>query len=186
MSKAAAATADAAPAEAPKKKGKLLIIIAVVVTLLVVAGGAVFFLMSQGHDDEEAAAEAEAHESSKVDPSHPPVFVNLEAFTVNLRPEGNIDQYLQVVAVLRVADAKDEETLKAYMPEIRHKILILLSGKRATELSSPEGREHLADEVKVAVNGVLGGGAPAKKGDGHQGGGDGPVQSVLFTSFIIQ
>jgi len=156
-----------------------------VVLLLAIAGGAAVFMMSQGHDDEEAAAEAEDHASGKVDPSHPPIFVNLDAFTVNLRSEGNIDQYLQVVTVLRVAAPEDDAALKAYMPEIRHRILILLSGKRATDLSTPEGREHLSDEVKVAVNGVLGGGKPKKKGEDH-GGGDGPVQSVLFTSFIIQ
>lgn len=188
MSKAAAATAEGAPVEAPKKKkGKLLIIIAAVVLLLAIAGGAVVFMMSSSHDDENAAAADGAHKSKKADLSHPPVFVNLDAFTVNLRPEGSIDQYLQVVAVLKVAAHEDEETLKAYMPEIRHQILLLLSGKKASELGSPEGRERLAEEMKFAVNGVLGdpdAQTPAKKGAQRAAGG--PVESVLFTSFIIQ
>lgn len=138
----------------------------------------------------------------------PPVFVNLEPFTVNLQPESGADQYLQAVAVLRVADDKTSETLKQYMPELRHKTLLLLSGKKAAEIATPEGREKLAEEMRSTVNQLLatatgktarGAAAPIKPAPApvpgakppeqqpvFAQGADEPVQGVLFTSFIIQ
>ncbi|QTQ38104.1 Flagellar protein [Aromatoleum petrolei] len=133
------------------------------------------------------SADAETEEApavATVDLNKPPTFVPLDPFVVNLAPaEG--ERYLQVVMALRVTDAKTGENLKAFMPEIRHQINLLLSSKLPSELSTMEGREALAEEIVRRTNGVLGTPA-AKTGDGKATTPTGPIQAVLFNSFIIQ
>ena len=219
--------------EAPPKKGKLkLLLIAGIATVMLAAGGggAWYFLMRGG--------DAHATQAAAAEPPQPPVFLNLEPFTVNLQPEAG-EQYLQVVAVLRLADAEAANALKVYMPEVRHKVLLLLSGKKASAISSVEGREALAGEIRDATNRIVASATgkteaapaaaePAQQGESaaqppaageqaQQGeaaaqapatGGqtaanrpaapvqppaakpkavvEGPVKSVLFTSFIVQ
>jgi flagellar FliL protein len=114
-----------------------------------------------------------------VDLSKPPTFVPLDPFVVNLAL-GEGDRFLQVVMSLRVADAKLGDSLKGFMPQIRHRINLLLSSKLPSELATTEGREALAEEITNGVNEVLG--APG----GAENRATAPVQAVLFSSFIIQ
>jgi len=179
----------------PKKgKGKLMIIIGVALVLLL-GGGAAFVLLAKKNA-------GGGHEEAKAQPQKAPVFVNLEPFTVNLQPE-NGEQFLQVVATLKLSEKEVEDNIKVYMPELRHKILLLLSGKRASEISSPEGRETLSDDMRRQVNAILyaaSGRKPAPltaaKPIGKVAASvppttrpsapDDPIQGVLFTSFIVQ
>lgn len=185
MSKAATAPEGEGAAEAPKKKGKMMIILIAVAVLVLGGGGAAYFMMAKkkAAEEEAAAAEADGGDShdkkgkkgkAKDGKEHPPAFVNLEAFTVNLRTEDNAEQYLQAVVALKVEDPTSADKLKEYMPEIRHKILLMLSSKKAVEINPPEGREELAGAMREAINEVV-------SGDPEE-----PVMSVLFTSFIIQ
>lgn len=195
MAKEAAKKTDAASADAkPKGKGKKLLIIAVGAVLVIALGaGAALFLLGGQADDE--------HQEAKAKPAKAPLFVNLEPFTVNLQPE-NGEQYLQVGTTLKIADKEVEEKIKVYMPEMRHRILLLLSGKKPSELATPEGREALAEEIRSESNRILapaGGkvvktaatkpiGKPGSRAaaESHAAADEGPVSGVLFTSFIIQ
>ena len=184
---------DAKPeegAEAPPKKSKklLIIILAAVLVLVLGGGGAAFFLLKKSdHAEDEEAAEEVAKpakkEKKKKDKEAPPVFVNLEPFTVNLVPETG-DQYLQVVLSLELEDATGEPDLKLKKPKVRNNITLLLSSKKATELMPKEGKEKLADALKDEINSVIE--PPVKNKKGEYVAPDGPVKSVLFTSFIIQ
>ena len=69
------------------------------------------------------------------------------------------------------------DKLKTYTPKLRNNIMLLLSGKKASELITKEGKETLAKEIRDLMNHVLNAGD--KKADG-------PVVEVLFNSFIIQ
>lgn len=177
---------DAKPApiegDAPKKSKKLLIIIVAVVLLLVVAGaGAAFLLLSKGDDhaeDEEEVVDVKKTKKKKTDASAPPIFVNLDPFTVNLVPEQG-DQYMQVVMALELEDLTSDATLKSQMPRVRNNLTMILSSKKASELVTKEGKESLAKELKNEINAIL---DPSTKGKEPEG----PVLSVLFTSFIIQ
>lgn len=199
----AAATPDEAGADAPKKKGnKMLVIIIALLVVVILGGAAAFFMMGgshaeEGEDGEDVVAEedhdAAAKEAKKAKLKKkkdaeakglPPVFVELDPFTVNLQPETAVDQYLQVKATLRVDEQPAADNLKAYMPEIRHRVLMLLSGKKASELGSAEGREQLAEDIKHAVNAIVGEVPRNRKGEPEEP--IGPVESVLFTSFIVQ
>jgi flagellar FliL protein len=189
MAKDAKAAEEGAEA-APKKSKKLLIIILAVVLVVVLAGGgAAFFLLKKSDhpEDEDAAEETEKpaakKKAAKKDKELPPVFINLEPFTVNLIPETG-DQYLQVVLALELEDAHAEADLKARMPKIRNNLTLLLSSKKASELMPKEGKEKLAESLKDEVNSIIE--PPVKNKKGEIVAPDGPVKSVLFTSFIIQ
>lgn len=182
---------DAKPAEggaeAPKKSKKLLIIIVAVVLVLVLAGGgaAYMLLKKEPHDDDEEAAEetAKPKKKDKKGEPAPSIFLNLETFTVNLIPETG-DQYLQVIISLEIADATVEPLLKGQMPKIRNNIMLLLSSQKASQLQPKEGKEKLASDLKSEINAIVE--PPKKNKKGQVIETDGPVKSVLFTSFIIQ
>lgn len=163
--------------EKPKKGKKLLVIILIVVLLLaLVAAGVVgMLLLKRGGGAETVVPAASAPAPVRVDLSRPPTFVALDAFTVNLAPDEGT-RFLQVVMALRVADARTGDNLKGFMPEIRHRINLLLSSKLPSEVATAAGREALAKEIADEVNAVLG--VPP--------GADGPIQAVLFNSFIVQ
>jgi flagellar FliL protein len=186
MSKApkpAEATDDAAP---PKKSKKLLIIIIAVLVLVLGGGGAAAYLLmskSADHadeDEEEVVAESKSTKKKKKgDKDHPPAFVALDPFTVNLVAETG-DQFLQLIISVEVADMSVGDRLKMYMPKLRNDITLLLSTKKASELISKEGKEKLAGEIRDQMNSVVE--APAVKGKSTEN----AVKEVLFTSFIIQ
>ena len=180
MAKEAKAEPGGADTAPPKKSKKLLIIIAgVLVILLAVGGAAAFFLMSKsGAEDgenEEAVTEP-AKTSKKKGKEVLPVYVPLDAFTVNLVPESG-EQFLQVVLSVEVADVITGDKVKTFTPKIRNNVMMLLSGKKASELLTKEGKEKLAGEIRDQMNTVLGSGNKD---------GEGAVREVLFTSFIIQ
>jgi flagellar FliL protein len=155
----------------------LVIILATVMMILLLAGAAVIglLLLKKGGQDEAATPD-----SVTVDLSRPPTFMTLDPFVVNLAP-GEGERYLQVVMALRVADNKIAESLKPFMPEIRHRINLVLSGKLPSELATPEGRETLASQIADEANQALGA-APAHTNSPSTG----PIQAVLFNSLIIQ
>lgn len=174
----------AAATEAPPKKGKklLIIVLALVVVVLIAVAGVVVLLINKNKGGEAAHEEAK---SSHVDLSHPPTFVPLDSFTVNLAPDEG-SHYLQVMIVFQVPDAHMGESLKGFMPEIRHRINLLLSSKLPSQLATIEGREGLADEIREEANAALGYEPPKRAKHGEQDWEDAPVQAVLFNSLIIQ
>lgn len=167
----------AAPAVRSYGKKLLLILITLMLVIVLLGAGIIGLLLwkkgGTAHGVDEAVG--------TFDLAKPPAFVTLDPFVVNLSPEEG-ERFLQVVLALRVVDAKTGEKLTAFMPEIRHQTNLLLTGKRPSELSTPQGREALAQEIVARTNSVLGG-APA---NGSDKGPSGPVQAVLFNSFIIQ
>ena len=105
-----------------------------------------------------------------------PIYIALDQFTVNLAPD-NGDQFLQVMISVEVEDMTVGDRIKSYTPKLRNNVMLLLSGKKASELSTKAGKEALANEIRDLINEILDAGAKP---------GYGPVKEVLFTSFIIQ
>jgi len=158
------AEAEAAPAKSSKK---MLFIIIGAVLVLVIGGAAAFFMMGGkkkgGEEHAEEKAEAKA-----------PTFVVIEPFVVNLQQETG-DQYLQVAMTLQVPNAPTAESLKLFMPQVRSRLLMVLSSKKASELLTSEGKRRLTDEIVDQL------------GEPFSGNGKGPViNDVFYTSFVIQ
>lgn len=183
-----------AEGEAPKKSKKLLIIIlAAVLTLVLAGGGAAFFLMKKGHADEEAdegdeppAKTAKAPKKKKKDEkAAPPVFAKLEPFVVKLQNEGQ-EAYVQAVPELKLLEAPMVDQIKNFMPEIRHKVLLILASKKASELGTPQGMQVLANQIRETINGTLNNEKPDPAKERLDTNEDGPVISVFFSSLIVQ
>ncbi|HSH97588.1 MAG: flagellar basal body-associated protein FliL [Methylophilaceae bacterium] len=154
----------------PKKSSKKLIVI--ILILLIIAGGggaaAWYFLTQQHKPDEHKPVEA------KVEAPKPPVFLTLETFTVNLQPDPET-QYLQTDITLKVGSAEAGEFLKLHMPEVRNRLLLLLSSKKASDLLTLEGKKALSTEIIEQLK------EPFNAGEKPQ-----EVLGVSFTSFVVQ
>ena len=146
---AAAAAKEETPVAAPPKSKKMLIII-VVLLLVIIAGGAGWYF-TKGH------APADGHtEAAKVETPHEAKFISMgENFTVNLQREEG-DQYLQAGITLKVLQPELEEKIKSMLPEIRSKMLFLLSSKKPSELQSGDGKRKLISEIIAETDSVLG------------------------------
>jgi len=185
-------------APAPKKKGKLILFIAIGVLVLVLGGGgAAYVLMKKKPVDETADGEDPAAEvkakKKKADHNSAPSFYKFDKpFTVKLQTEQQ-EAYLQADMQMRVLDPAALEMLKQYDPELKHRIMLILLTKKASDLGTAPGVQRLSNEIREVVNNTL---EPpvAKKNKEKveaQEPGDvvspsAPVQAVLFTSFIIQ
>lgn len=171
-------------AEAPPKKNKklLVIIIAAVLFIVLAGGAAAFFLMKKGGDEAEGDEEvaAETSKKKKAEKALPPVFIALDAFTVNLVPETG-EQYLQVVISVEAEDPAMADQIKLYTPRLRHEIMDILSSKKPSEVSTREGKKLLAEEIRKMLNSIVE--PPPAKGKKPAGE---AVKAVLFTTFIIQ
>lgn len=182
--------AAAAPAPAKRSGKMLLIIVLLVLVLLLVAalGIAALLIMkksggSGGH--ETAPPPVQEATTSAVDLNKPPVFAPLDPFTVNLIGEDSDDShYLQTVIAIRVSDQHTADALKGWMPEIRHRVNMILSSKRPADIQDATGREALASEIQAQLNTMLG--APPPPSSEIRTLATGPIQAVLFNSFIIQ
>jgi flagellar FliL protein len=218
----AAAATTAAPGAAPAKGGKkkLIVIVALaLVLLLAIGGGALFFLKSKAAhakaDAEDAGATtAESAEGTeKVDLKHPPAFMPLDPFVVNLA-DRDADRYAQVGITLEVDSPEFAEELKTYMPAVRNAILMILAHKTSAQLLDREGKEALAaeimreavrpmgididppsvaakdgakDDAKPAASDDDGADAkPKSRGKSKKAAVHNPVRHVLFSNFIIQ
>ncbi|MEC5217542.1 flagellar FliL protein [Actimicrobium sp. GrIS 1.19] len=162
----AAPKGEEAMADAPiaKKKSKLKLVIILLVVLLIGGGAAAYFMMGA-----KPKTEAAKHEIAK-----PPVFVVMEPFTVNLQQETG-EQFLQIAMTVQVADEKEVEEIKLYLPQVRSRILLLLSSKKASEINTAEGKKALAGEIAAQVKQPF-----AANGKPQE------VKDVFFTSFVIQ
>ena len=198
------ANAPAAEQAAPKGGGKkkLIIIIAAVLVLVLVGGGAALMLLKKkpAEDGEDGADAAETHApkaKAKPKSDHPPTFVPLDPFTVNLADK-DVDRFAQIGITLEVEDPKFAEQIKAYMPAIRSNVLMVLSHKTAVELLTREGKEKLAKDIMRESVRPMGielddeeeeapaEDAPKKKKKKKKAAVESPITQVLFSNFIVQ
>lgn len=198
-----------AAGDAPPKSKKMLIIIIALVVILAGGGAAAFFLMKP-HPPKGEEAEAQVEEPAKDEHAAAPKYIELGTFTANLVHEEG-DRYLQITISLKLSSPEMEEKIKASNPEILHRVNMLLQSKRPSELSTVEGKEKLAQDLKTHINYVLGfvkkapkiitspepgettetsapheAHAAAEEDDGESHKTQKGVTEVLFTSFIIQ
>jgi len=101
-----------------------------------------------------------------------PIFFPMESFTVNLKPDG---QFLQATFTLQIETEEEILKIKMFLPQIRSRLLLMLSNKTVEELSSIEGKKILGQEIEALMK------EPFKEGLASA-----KVSNVLFTSFVIQ
>ncbi|WP_298157773.1 flagellar basal body-associated protein FliL [Ferrovum sp.] len=141
--------ASAEGEEVPRKSKKILILILVAVVVLAAGGGAAWFFLVKNK------SHAEENKKKPSESTAPALFVPLDRFTVNLVQEQG-DQVMQLGVTLKTYDPELEEKIKKEMPEIRSRLLELLSSKRASELQTLQGKKRLAAEILYLTNKILG------------------------------
>lgn len=165
----AVAEAQEEAAEPKPKKGKLPLIIAAAVVLLGGAGGAWYFMSGGSEEGAEATAEEAA-------PALPAIYVSYDPpFVVNFE-SGSLVRFLQVAIQVMTRDPHTAEALKQHDPVIRNDLLLLLGNQKYETISTREGKESLQHQALEAVRKVI------KDNGGHAE----SVESVLFTSFVMQ
>ena len=150
-----------------KPRKKLFLILTLLLLLLAGGAGATWLLMPH-----KPAAKDGAEHKSQSSPAGPPVFVVMEPFTVNLQPDG---QFLQATFTLQMANAEESNAVKIYMPQVRSRLLLMLSNKNVAELSTVDGKTRLSTEIAGLIEQPFATGVKPVK-----------VSNVFFTSFVIQ
>ncbi len=118
-------------------------------------------------------ADKEPHaEEQKAATPQPPVFHSLDPFTVNLNGDG---LFLQTALTLQLGSQKDVDNLKVYLPQVRSRLLMLISAKTGEEISSTEGKQQLVEEIMTSVRQPFAPGLPEIQ-----------ISNVFITSFVIQ
>lgn len=112
--------------------------------------------------------------AAKPEPPAKPIFTPLEPFTVTLRTERS-QRILYVAVTLRLEDEASRRLVVEYMPEVRDRILRVLSEQKAEHIQTPEGRASLVALIDRTIE------------EPYQPQPNGPrVNAVLFTAFVIQ
>lgn len=155
----------AADAPTGSNKKKLMIIIAAATLVIGGGGGAAWFFLHSNKSSDHV---------KEVEKVSPPVFVTIDTFIVNLQSEGD-DQFLQANLTLQVPNADQVDVIKLNMPKVRNRLLILLSSKKASDISTIEGKQQLATDIIAQIKLPFNDKGPEQE-----------VTDVLFTSFIIQ
>lgn len=177
MAKKAPPPAPAADGDAPPKKSKLkLIIIAVVAALLLIGttvGVMLFLLGGKSEDAEHSEGHAESAAAAPVKAQA--IYEELTpAFVVNFNHQGR-QRFMQVSVALMGRDKAQMDALKAQMPVIRNRLVMLFSGQDFDGLMKPLGKDMLRQQATAAVQEI------AQKETGKP-----VVEQVLFTNFVLQ
>lgn len=183
----AAAPAVEAPAAAPKKKGggALKLILALVVTAAMAGGGAFFaarkLAPAAPAADGEAEAATDAHGAEASTDEHgaskPALggdYFSLDpSFVVNLNDEDS-SRFLQIQAEAMAVKPAALDAVRANLPVIRNRLVLLFSSQKYHDLLPRAGKEKLQQQALEEINKVL---DERKKPR---------IDGVVFTSFVMQ
>lgn len=156
-------------AETSSGSKKLLWIMIILVVLSSAgAAAAIYMVLDQ-------RGTAEGGEIQRVAERETPVFTRIEPFTVNLADDRYGSRLLYTGITLLVGNEQSKTIIEEHMPQVRSRLLILLSGKQASELTSTEGKEELAQAIIGRLTVPLTENQPPLD-----------LREVLFTEFIVQ
>lgn len=148
---------------------KLLWIMIILVLLSSAGAAAAIYMVIDQRDDGTGDTEEQVAERE------PPIFMRIEPFTVNLADDSYGSRLLYTGVTLRVGNDVSRAILEEHMPQVRSRLLMLLSGKQANELTSSEGKQELAQAIVNRLNVPLTENQPPLD-----------LREVLFTEFIVQ
>ncbi len=171
---------DLEQGEAKKKGGKGKLIVFIVAAVLLLGGGAgagLYFTGALTPDAQTASEDDEdfEDEDEEEEAKGEAIYVDLHpAFTVNLQGKSKA-RFLQASVQVLTREPEVEQQIKQHAPMIRNKLVMLFSAKTSQELRTLEGKESLQNEARSAIENVL-------KAESGEGG----VEAVFFTSFVMQ
>ncbi len=154
-----------------KAGSKKFIILGIVVLLLAGGGYAGWNFFVPGKflkkGDEVIAKTGESGEAMKMAPG---IMHEMEPFIVNLLDQDG-RRYLKTTVELQIGNKDEEKELVERIPQIRDAVLLLLTSKSFGDISTPEGKIQLRNELIARINQVLQ--RPT-------------VRALYFTEFVVQ
>jgi len=103
-----------------------------------------------------------------------PIFIELDPFTVTLRNQ-DTERIFHVGLTLRVANEQSRERIDRYMPEVRSRVLMVLTAQSPDIVNTSQGKVQLASAIAQEINRPF---SPLPDGQ--------YVTDVLFTAFVVQ
>jgi flagellar FliL protein len=157
------------PEERKQKKLLLSLMVTNAVTIVMLlagfaAGGVI--MMTKANPEQKPREE---------NPMPGPMFA-IEDMTYNLGEPGRYTKAAMQIEI-NTADLDEKERpafleeVRARMPHIRDLIISEISGKTYRDVSTPEGKEQLKEELRLKINTVLS---------------RGEIKEVIFTGFSVQ
>ncbi|HAG0390724.1 TPA: flagellar basal body-associated protein FliL [Salmonella enterica] len=134
------------------KKNTLIIL--VVLFLLSGMGALICFFYSELENIKSQGIKSNPEETSMASNEvRSPVYISLEPFTVNLRPNAdNTNPVLYIGLVVQVQDEKAKVLVEQFLPKIRSRLLMLFSQQETEALSTSEGKVKLIQDIKNTIN----------------------------------
>jgi flagellar FliL protein len=97
--------------------------------------------------------------------------VPLDPFTVNLSTgSGSAPRYVRMNVSMELEQGAPEKEFEVKLPRVRDTIISLLNSKKPQDMTAPEGREQLKEDIKRTVNSYM---LESK------------VKGVYFTNFAV-
>ena len=162
--------------EAPKKRRFLrgLLVVLVLLAVSVSSAAGMWFWTARNASDCGSPADAPLTQVEAPSPPPAPIFMSMEPFTVSLQSE-TMERMMHVRVNLRLKDDRTRDRLENYLPEVRNRVLMLLSAQAPATITTPKGKTALAQ----AINHVLT--QPFSPLTDEQS-----IMDVLFTEFVVQ
>ncbi len=162
-----------------KSGGGLLPIINLVLLVLVLAvGGFVAWkLMNMEQPAEQPADKSTVQQTDETtipeaedDANAAPIPLDIDNLTINLA-DTDRERYLRVKITLYCRSEEAKAKISTHMLEIKDLLLSAISGKKFSEIRTPQGKYELKEDLTERINRIVG---------GH------PVKKLLFTDFVSQ
>ncbi|MFT4190106.1 MAG: flagellar basal body-associated protein FliL [Comamonas sp.] len=168
-----------ADSKTPRPPSKLLFRLLGLLVLLALfalsgAGGAWFYAK---REHPVAIAETAGDRSPAANPDAsvpPPIFLALDPFTVMLT-DGMSERVVHTAITLRLKDQESVNRIERYKPEVRSRVLLVLSAQSPETIALPEARQKLGQDIASALS------KPFQPLVAEQ-----QVEDILFTDFVVQ
>lgn len=147
---------------------KLIVLLVVVIGAAI--GGTIFFMHRA--TGSTSTPQAETRETAPIVPA--PIFADLDPFTVTLYGEAR-NRILYTAITLRLSNEESRRQIHDYMPEVRDRVLKVLSAQNTVTVQTAEGRATLAQAIKAALEPTFAAQLPGPQ-----------LTDVLFTAFVVQ
>ena len=160
---AAEADIESGEVAAPEKKKLPVMLIAMVAAVVVLLGGGAgaYFMFFAGPPADKHAVDAA-----------PQTFIfNLPTMTVNLRGEGEREQFMKLTVALEVANEEEMTEIQPRMAKVVDAFQVYLRELRKSDLEGSAGIYRLKEELRRRVNIAI---FPQQ------------VESILFKEILVQ
>lgn len=156
-------------------KKAIILLVAGIFLMLVASIGATLFIAKTylaPHPETDAKEAAAAAKPAAVPD---PVYFTIDpAFVVNIQ-DGARMRFFQLQVDIMARDPAVIKRFEKYQPRIKGELTMLYGGVTSEQIYSPEGRTSLQKSTLETINKVL-----------TEESGEGGIQAVYFTKFVVQ